>query len=249
MPKTQNRIWDEFLTERDRQVAARSGYGAAMGFGERPALLVIDVTTAFCGEKPEPILESIETWRNSCGEEAWDAISVIADLADQAHGRGVPVVYSAGEDSPNRSIYAGRWASKNRRKGEDKTPGRKRGTDIVAPLAPAENDIVIRKSKPSVFFGTSLLSYLIDLGVDSLICCGTTTSGCVRATVIDAFSYNYRVSVVEEATFDRTQSSHAINLFDMGQKYADIVTAEEALKYLRTRPPGLFDGSFTALPD
>lgn len=246
---TERQPWGQFLTPRDLQVAERSGYGSTMGFGTRPAVLVIDVTTAFCGEKPEPILKSIETWRNSCGEEAWDSIAVIAQLLERARDHGVPVIYSAGARTPPNAIYAGRWASKNHRRGEDDTVDRTRGNDIVPPLKPTPDDIVIRKSKPSVFFGTTLLSYLVDLGVDSLICCGTTTSGCVRATVIDAFSYNYRVSVVSEATFDRTQASHAINLFDMGQKYADIVSAEETLKYLETRQLGAFNASFAKLSE
>jgi len=241
------RVWERFLTERNREVAAASGYGGEGGFGSRPALLIIDVTTAFCGDSRAPILESISHWRNSCGEEAWDAVAVIEQLATKARTKGVPVIYSAGADTPNSALYSGRWANKNRRRGEDKATDRKVGYQIVLPLTPTEGDIVLRKTKPSVFFGTPLLSYLIDLGVDTLICCGGTTSGCVRATVVDAFSYNLQVCVVEEATFDRSQASHAINLYDMQQKYADVTSAAAAMNYLATLEPGLFDNRYRPL--
>jgi nicotinamidase-related amidase len=91
---------------------------------------------------------------------------------------------------------------------------------------------VILKDKPSVFFGTPLMSYLHELQVDTLLVVGTTTSGCVRATVVDAFSYNFKVVVVEECVFDRGQISHKVNLFDMQAKYADVVPLDAALGYL-----------------
>jgi maleamate amidohydrolase len=89
-------IWNQFLTERDKAVFAASGYGARGGFGKRPALLVIDVNYAFCGDKPEPILESIKRWRNSCGEESWPAVAAIKSLVDKAHEKGIPVIYTTG---------------------------------------------------------------------------------------------------------------------------------------------------------
>jgi hypothetical protein len=82
-------IWDKFLTERDKAVFAAGGFGARAGFGKRPALLVIDVNWAFCGERPEPILESIKRWRTSCGEEAWVALEHIKALIDAAR-QGAP---------------------------------------------------------------------------------------------------------------------------------------------------------------
>jgi len=95
------RIWDKFLTERDRQVFAAAGYGAPQGFGQRPALVIVDVNYFFCGDRPEPILESIKRWRNSCGEDAWPAIKVIKRLIDGARDKGVPVVYTTGNARPD----------------------------------------------------------------------------------------------------------------------------------------------------
>ena len=81
-------VWNKFLTERDKAVFTTSGYGARQGFGKRPALLIIDVNWAFCGDKPEPILESIKKWRNSCGEDAWVALPFIRSMIDKCHAKG-----------------------------------------------------------------------------------------------------------------------------------------------------------------
>ena len=90
------RIWDKFLTERDRKVFAAGGFGAKAGFGKKPALLVIDVNYAFCGERPEPILEAIKKWRPPCGDDAWDAMPYLKRLIDTCHKKGVPVIYTTG---------------------------------------------------------------------------------------------------------------------------------------------------------
>lgn len=100
---------------------------------------------------------------------------------------------------------------------------------------------MILKTKPSAFFGTPLLSFLIDLKVDTLMVCGVSTSGCVRATVIDAFSNNLRVQVIEDGCFDRLETSHAINLCDMNAKYADVIPSTEALETIGALPDGLFE--------
>ncbi len=235
-------IWNQFLTERDKAVFGTSGYGARQGFGKRPALLIIDVNWAFCGDKREPILESIKRWRNSCGEDAWDALPYIKKLIDKCHDKGVPVIYTTGvrrEDNWD----TGSWGWKNSRNSEDKSvpvPNLD-GNEIAAPIAPGPKDIVVLKQKPSGFFGTNMASYLTLLGCDSVIVTGTTTSGCVRATVLDAFSLNYRIALAEEGCFDRSQASHAINLCDMNAKYADVVKTSEVLEFINALPSGQYD--------
>ena len=244
-------VWNQYLTERDKQVFATSGYGARQGFGKRPAILVIDVNYAFCGDKPEPILDSIKRWRNSCGEESWESVKAIKRLVTSGRAKGLPVFYTTGIRRAD-DWDSGSWAWKNNRSGErPKTPANIDGNKIVAEIEPAPQDIVIYKQKPSGFFGTPLLSYLVLLGVDSLIVTGTTTSGCVRASVLDAFSNNYRISLVEEGCFDRSQASHAINLCDMNAKYADVIKLEEALSFIQTLKSGMFDlpGAGMTLPD
>src|ERR1043165_9193647 len=236
-------VWNKFLTERDRQVFGASGYGARGGFGKRPALLVIDVNYAFCGDKPEPILESIKKWRNSCGEDSWPAVAAIRTLINKAHEKGIPVIYTTGvrrEDNWD----SGSWSWKNSRSNEDQASRPATnidGNEIVAEIAPGPQDIVIYKQKPSGFFGTNMTSYLTLLGCDSVIVTGTTTSGCVRATVLDAFSLNYRISLAEEGCFDRSQASHAINLCDMNAKYADVVKTAEVLEFFEGLPTGQYE--------
>lgn len=235
-------IWDPFLTERDREVIAASGFGAVQGFGKRPVLLVIDVNYAFCGDKPAPILESIKTWRTSCGEDAWKALPAIGQLLDAAHVKGVPVIYTTGIRRDD-NWDAGAWAWKSSRSHERQVAAQSRaeGDTILAEIAPQQRDVVIRKQKPSAFFGTPLASYLTLLKADSLIVVGTTTSGCVRASVVDAFSHNYRVALVEEGCFDRSQASHALSLFDLHAKYADVVALRDALAYMGQLPEGMFE--------
>ena len=235
-------IWNRFLTERDKAVFSTSGYGARQGFGKRPALVIIDVNWAFCGDKAEPILESVKRWRNSCGEDAWVALPYIRRLIDKAHAKGLPVIYTTGARRDD-NWDSGSWAWKNGRTSEDIEPPATNldPNEIASPIAPSPQDIVIYKQKPSGFFGTNMASYLTLLGCDSVILTGTTTSGCVRATVLDAFSLNYRISLAEEGCFDRSQASHAINLCDMNAKYADVVKTDEVLAFFDSLPEGQFD--------
>lgn len=246
-PAKKERIWDKYLTDRDKQVFEQAGYGALAAWGKRPALLIIDVNYAFTGEKSLPILESIKKWRNSCGSEGWDAIPVLQQLIMMCRSKGIPVIYTTGiRRSDNWN--AGSWAWKNSRNDEDLDVKIETtsfdgldGNIIVKEIEPGPRDLVVRKEKPSGFFGTPLMSYLQNLGCDSVIVTGTTTSGCVRATVIDSFSQNLRTTVVEDGCFDRSQASHAINLCDMNAKYANVLNSEEVLEYLRTLPQGMYD--------
>lgn len=239
------RIWDHFLTERDRKVFKAAGYDAVAPWGKRPALLVIDVNYAFTGEHALPILESIKKWRNSCGEDAWTAMPVLQALIAAAHDKGLPVIYTTGTARADKWNRGG-WLWKNRRGLEDPeiADNSKAGLDgnvIVDDIAPAPQDIVIRKEKASGFSGTPLASYLQLLQCDSVLVTGTTTSGCVRATVLDAFALNFRCTVVEDGCFDRSQASHAINLCDMHAKYANVLPSGDVLTYVKALPDGLFD--------
>ena len=237
------RVWDKFLTSHDRAVAEASGFGSHAGFGRRPAVIVVDVNYAFVGETPEPMLESIKKWSTSCGQVGWDAIPHIQRLLAAARAQSIPVFFSTGTDARADGFDRGAWAFKSSASGKPKQPLARnvRGNDIVAEIAPQPHEFLISKLKPSVFSGTPLVGYLVELGVDTLIVCGTTTSGCVRATVLDAFNLNFRISVVEECTFDRFESSHAMSLFDMNAKYADVVSLDEAVSYLAGVPAGLYD--------
>jgi nicotinamidase-related amidase len=234
-------IWDKFLTDRDKAVFSAGGFGARMGFGKRPALLVVDVNYAFCGDKPEPILESIKRWPTSCGEEAWEGVRVIKRLIEAARAKGLPVIYTTNKKRPDMWDN-GSWSWKNTRQNERlRTKTNLDPNAIVDEIAPGPRDILIQKQKPSAFYATPLQSYLTLLGCDSLLVAGATTSGCVRASVLDAFSSNYRVAVVEDACFDRSQASHAVSLCDMHAKYADIVESAEVIDFIFTLPGAMFD--------
>ncbi len=233
-------VWDDILTPRDKEVFALSGYGKRGGFGQRPALLVIDVNYNFVGDKPEPILESVKRFRNSCGAEGWEGVHHISELLAQARKKHLPTFYTTAEENRANATVVGGWQAKSSRTTEDMTEAWEKTNAIVAEIAPQKGDIVVHKQKPSAFFGTPLMSMLNQLHVDSLLVTGTTTSGCVRASVIDAFSYNLKVSVVEECVFDRGQASHKINLFDMAMKYADVIPIKEAVDYIRSLPENLY---------
>jgi len=229
------RIWDRYLTEEDRKVYEEAGFGKSMGFGTRPAILIIDVQYRTCGEKPEPILEAIRKYKTSCGERAWKAVHQIRKVLDAGRPKGIPVIYPTVERK-NR-FEVGGWKNKIPTLAHQSSYIGDRGVEIIEEIAPQEGDIVLSKRYASAFFGTPLVTYLNDLDVDTLLITGCTTSGCVRATAIDGFSYGYKVAVLEDAVYDRGQASHAINLFDISSKYADVVPTEEAIAYLNGLAP------------
>jgi maleamate amidohydrolase len=235
-------IWDSYLTDDDKAVLGASGFGQQIGYGARPALLIIDVSYGFCGDRSEPIVDSIKRWSNSCGPRAWQAIPVIRELIDACHVKNLPVVFTTNAFRKDGwDLGSWRWKLDRIKEMTNQTVLNNRDqNDIIDEIAPAPQDLVIVKQKPSAFFGTPLLSWLQLLGADSLIVVGTTTSGCVRASVVDAFSLNLRCTVVEDGCFDRTEASHAINLFDMHAKYADVRSKLEVLTHLATLDNNLF---------
>jgi nicotinamidase-related amidase len=229
------RIWDDFLTERDRQVYARSGYGKRGGFGKRPALFIIDVQYNFCGEQPEDILAGLEKYRTHCGKEAWEAVEHIVPLLHLAREKNIPIFYTESARRPDM-VDSGVQVSKNHRGTEKTVLEGTRATQTLDVLAPRPQDILIAKRKPSSFFGTIFMSQLNFFDVDTLILTGCTTSGCLRATAVDAYSFNFKVVVPEETAFDRFQASHAMSLFDLNCKYADVIPTIEVKSYLETLP-------------
>jgi maleamate amidohydrolase len=233
------RVWDDLMSDLDRAIYDAAGYGARGQGGERPALLVIDVTYDFVGDRPEPILESIKKFPNSCGEVGWRAMEQIRDLQTLCRELEVPIFYTKGMDDRNE-ITRGCWSWKKQPHTERKVAANTTfGNQIADLVAPLPGETVIQKTKPSAFFGTPLASYLTWLRVDTLLVTGTTTSGCVRASVLDAFSNNFRSLVVEECVFDRGDLPHKANLFDMQAKYAEVISVDEAKGYLRSLKPAL----------
>jgi nicotinamidase-related amidase len=236
------RVWDAFLTPSDKEVFRASGTGTTLGIGDRPVLLVVDVTYAYTGDVSEPILDSIRKWPNSCGPRAWEAIPHIQSLLSAFRAKGFPVFYSATPKPSQDGFGRGLWRSS--RTDPTTTVLGVDASEIVHDIAPEDRDIVITKVAPSAFFGTYLSSYLASLRADSVIVCGATTSGCVRASVVDGFSHNLRMIVAEEATFDRGEASHAVGLFDLDAKYADVLPTAQVVDQIASMSADLYRGVF-----
>lgn len=228
-------IWDDVLPEEDRLVFEKAGWGRDAGFGTRPVVLVVDVIYNFVGDRPEPILDSIERWRYSCGERGWEGVHHLAALLEVAHEREVPVFYTGMDRRPD-GFDQGAWNWKSHRAGEASDVKGSPGNEIVAEVAPLPQDVVFVKDKPSAFHGTPLMDYLTFLGADTVIVCGTTTSGCVRASAVDAAQYNFHAIVPEECVWDRGTLTHKVNLFDIQMKYGDVKATAEVVDYLRGLP-------------
>lgn len=214
-------IWEDLLTERDKEVISKAGYDEAgasswesRGLGENPAVLVIDMQRLVVGPD-EPILDAIEQHRTAMGEIAWEAIDHIEPFLDFAREQGVPVKYTrvvpGSYDDPDHPDL-----------------------DIVDPVAPEEGEPVIDKSYASAFYGTDLLSRLVREGHDSVIVVGNSTSGCVRATSIDAQQNGFDVLLPRECLFDRIEASHKVALLDLWMKYAEVLERDAVEEYVRS---------------
>ncbi|MCC6779957.1 MAG: isochorismatase family protein [Hyphomicrobiales bacterium] len=204
----------------------RQGMGQRIGFGERPAVLVIDMQHDFCDpDAPTTLWPSIGT-----------TYAPISELCTSARARRLPVVYTQGLVAADGSS-AGLWRYKQRYHAEGRVQIEgSRGAAIIPELARQPGDRLIRKWRPSAFFRTDFEVFLGVLAIDTLLVCGTSVSGCVRATVTDAFMRDIRCMVVREAVADRTPAVMEANLFDLEQKYADVVTLSESLEYLNRFP-------------
>jgi nicotinamidase-related amidase len=170
-----------------------------------------------------------ERYPSSCGAIGWAAVDQIARLLDAGRAAGAPVFltrFALDPDGLDIGVYGRKRAFLDRADWcLEGTPG----ADLLPEVGPQPGDIVFVKKKPSGFFGTPLLSHLIDRAIDTVIVLGGATSNCVRATVFDSSSYSFRTIVPDDAVFDRLPVSHAISLFDMDRQFADVVTTDDVL--------------------
>ncbi len=237
----QERIWDKYLTPSDRK-HVEAYPRTPVGFGAKPALLMVDLYRAVFGDKPEPLMEAVKTWPSSCGMAGWNALPHIEKLLAAARAAKIPVVHitmlaGSGMLSWSDAAHRDTLVAPGKPLDAAGLDRKRRSAEIIDELVPIDGEIVLRKTAPSSFWGTPLAGHLTYLGVDSLIVAGESTSGCVRASVVEAVAHRYRVQVVEECVFDRHEATHALNLFDMHQKYADVIPLEEALQYIATKAP------------
>ena len=196
--------------------------------GDRPALLVIDLyNLVYRGGAREPH-ELVDTWPSSCGRFAWEAVEPTKSLLASTRAAGLPVLYTTADAVSN-------VVATNRQVGLGKDED---DYGIFDAFTPHEGDALIVKERASAFYGTPLIPELTRRGIGSLIVCGTSTSGCVRASVVDAYSSGYHVTIAEECVFDRSEISHKVNLFDMHHKYADVMHVHEISRPPRPDPGG-----------
>ena len=220
------RPWDGYIPEDELAVYRTAGFGQEVGIGERPALLVIDVQYRSTGRTPAPLPDALTEYPSSCGEAAWHALPHIARLIALFRKLGFPVLYPY--VAPKSQHSAGQF--------EAKIPGLmsipEEGYAFHDAVKPMDGDILIPKIHASAFSGTPLVRHLIGMAIDTVVLTGCTTSGCVRCAAVDANSYNFRTIVAEDAVFDRSRHCHAINLFDIASKYADVMPTESLVPQL-----------------
>ena len=223
--------WDGIISEQDQKATYAAGFGRPSTIGKRPALLIIDVQYRTIGTTPKPFWEAIKEYPTSCGEVGWNAVRNIELLLAEFRRNEWPVLYPHVAPK-NKATDGGRLA--------EKVPAimniPQKGYEFPSEIAPREGDVLLPKKHPSAFFGTPLVSHLVDLGADTLVVTGCTTSGCVRGSVVDGFAYNFRVLVPHDAVYDRCNASHAVNLFDMSEKYAEVMSLADALDQLERLP-------------
>jgi nicotinamidase-related amidase len=194
----------------------------------RSAVLAVDLFSGVFPERPMPLADAVARNPRSCGPDAWAARTPIAALLALARDRGVPVLFSSQDPETSRAT--------------NRPPSPRDAADLALDpfFGPRAGEPVVPKRRASVFFETDLADLLEGRGVDTLILCGETTSGCVRATAVDAYSHGFHVVVVEEAVFDRSPLSHKVSLFDLHHKYADVMSlaqVEQALAAARPASP------------
>ncbi len=216
--------WKDIVSAETLEIYA--AYRRDLFVGPRPAVLAIDLyKKAYLGGNRR-VSEVNREFSGSCGEHAWNAIAPTQALFKAARRAGVPVVYTT-RHADTRGVQ-----STLRRMG-------RQGEDIYAiqpGLEPEPDDLVIYKERASAFFGTPLSAHLRRMGIESLIICGESTSGCVRASTVDAYSHGFHNVVVEECVYDRSVLSHKVNLFDMHHKYADVLHIADVLAHLEGLP-------------
>lgn len=207
--------------EAARAVYEKAGLGQAVTLGDRPAALVVDFSCGFTD--PECPL----------GSDLTPQVEATRRLLDVARERGLPVVFTTIAFEPSLKD-GGLWMQKVPALAVLQVGGH--WAEIDPRLGAREDETVIVKKGASGFFGTNLASVLVSQGVDSVVLCGATTSGCVRATAIDLLQFGWPTIVPRECVGDRAQAPHDANLFDIQAKYADVVSLDEALAYVETLP-------------
>jgi nicotinamidase-related amidase len=207
-------------TQSEHEFFKQRGFGLKMGFGKYPALLIIDIIKAFT-DAARPLGANLDS-----------QIAATQKLLAVAHERNLPVIFSSVRYDEADTRDAGIWRLKQ--KGVVDLAADTDGHEVDPRLDFQDGDSLLMKKYASCFFGTDLVPRLTCRGIDTLIITGCTTSGCVRATAVDAVQNGFRPMIVEEAVGDRAKTAHEQSLFDLNAKYGDVVSLDETLNYLKT---------------
>ena len=206
-------------------------YKRDLYIGKKVAVVVIDLYDLSYQGGAKPVAEVTKEFPSSCGVHAWEAIAPTQKLLAAARAIGLPIFYTTGETrDASKPVFV---KSTNRR-----SP--KHGPDVYkikSEFEPQPGDVVITKQRASGFFGTPLVAHLTQLNIDTVIIFGESTSGCVRASTVDGYSYGFHMVMAEECCFDRSPLSHKINLFDLHHKYADVMKTADIVAELERRKP------------
>lgn len=204
---------------KDSEIYDRQGMGRSIGLGRVPALLMVDFVNGFTDPN------------HFGGPDIVESVNKTVPLLAYAREKGWPVCHTRvvyADDGSNLGAFASKAV------GLVKLTEEAGLSQIVDELAPVKGEHVIRKQQASAFFNTDLAPWLVWRQVDTLLVTGCTTSGCVRATVVDACSHNFRTIVVEDCVADRAQAPHDANMFDMQQKYADLMHSSVLMKHFQS---------------
>lgn len=215
--------WKGLVPDDELANYSKGGFGDRIGFGDRVALLDIDTTYMF-----------VDPSYPMCGKRMPELETALTRLTEAFRRLQLPIYYTRRDDR-SHPTYRGVWNYKVGCSGTFQYQNDPKADEWPPEWGPRREDVIIKKSKPSGFFGTPLESYLRYDGIDTLVVCGVSTSGCVRASVNDAFSHNFRVVIVEEACGDRSPTAHRANLFDMDMKFGDVESLDYVLAELERR--------------
>lgn len=215
------RPWMTLIPDEELETYRKAGFMQPVEPGKKPALIVVDVTLGFTGSPGLTLAEAIDEFPTAAGPVSWEAMPKVRSLIELFRKADLPIVYTRA--NMYNVGFVGKATKARRRQGA--TGGR--FNDFPSEITPRDQDWVLEKFRASGFFQTPLMAYLTQQSVDTLVVCGVSTSGCVRATVVDGFSNGFTTFVVDEACFDRSPFAHAANLFDMQAKYATVVDLAE----------------------
>lgn len=213
--KFEDHCWKDVISEEILDIY--KPYRRETYVGDRPALLAIDLYNLVYKGGNRPVVEVVKEHKSACGVHAYEAIGPTKELFALARANGLQVIYTTSET--RKEVKPSSVHATNRQIEEMDADD----YEIYEAFKPEPGDLIIYKERASGFYGTPLIAHLTRLGIHSLIVCGESTSGCVRASVVDAYSNGYHVTVVEECVFDRSIISHKVNLFDLHHKYADVM--------------------------